>query len=62
MTEEFNFDACLDYKSGDLGGQIKDAAPDGIDVYFDNVGGEMLDMVLALMKAKGRIPVCGVLS
>ena len=62
MTEEFNFDACLDYKSGDLGGQIKDAAPDGIDVYFDNVGGEMLDMVLALMNAKGRIPVCGVLS
>ena len=62
VTEEFNFDACLDYKSGDLGGQIKDAAPDGIDVYFDNVGGEMLDMVLALMNAKGRIPVCGVLS
>ena len=62
VTEEFNFDACLDYKSGDLGGQIKDAAPNGIDVYFDNVGGEMLDMVLALMNAKGRIPVCGVLS
>ena len=62
VTEEFNFDACLDYKSGDLGGQIKDAAPDGIDVYFDNVGGEMLDMVLALMNAKGRIPVCGVVS
>jgi hypothetical protein len=62
VTEEFNFDACLDYKSSDLGGQIKDAAPDGIDVYFDNVGGEMLDIVLALMNAKGRIPVCGVLS
>jgi len=62
VTEEFNFDACLDYKSGDLGGQIKDAAPNGIDVYFDNVGGEILDMVLALMNAKGRIPVCGVLS
>ena len=62
VTEEFNFDACLDYKSGDLGGQIKDAAPDGIDIYFDNGGGEMLDMVLALMNAKGRIPVCGVLS
>ena len=43
-------------------GQIKDAAPNGSDVYFDNVGGEMLDMVLALMNAKGRIPVCGVLS
>ena len=62
VTEEFNFDACLDYKSGDLGGQIKDAAPNGIDVYCDNVGGEILDMVLALMNAKGRIPVCGVLS
>ncbi|MAF95993.1 MAG: NADP-dependent oxidoreductase [Rhodospirillaceae bacterium] len=62
VTEEFNFDACLDYKGGDLGRQIKDAAPDGIDVYFDNVGGEMLDTVLALMNAKGRIPVCGVLS
>ena len=62
VTEEFNFDACCDYKGDDLGSQIKDVAPDGIDVYFDNVGGEMLDTVLGLMNAKGRIPVCGVLS
>ncbi len=62
VTEEFNFDACVDYKGDDLGGRIEAAAPGGIDIYFDNVGGEMLDTVLPLMNAKGRIPVCGVLS
>lgn len=62
VTEEFGFDACVDYKAPDLQGQIKAAAPDGIDVYFDNVGGAVLDAALANMNKGGRIPVCGVLS
>ncbi len=61
-TEEFGFDACCDYKSGKLAEQLRIAAPDGIDVYFDNVGGEMLDTVLPLLNPYARIPVCGVLS
>jgi NADPH-dependent curcumin reductase CurA len=48
VVEELGFDACLDYKAGDLAGQLK-AAPKGVDVYFDNVGGEILDTVLGRM-------------
>jgi len=62
VTQEFGFDACCDYKAGDLASQLRAAAPDGIDVYFDNVGGEMLDTVLPLLNAHARVPVCGVLS
>lgn len=62
VTEEFGFDACCDYKSGDLGKQIADAASNGVDVYFDNVGAEMLDTVLPLLNKFARVPVCGVLS
>ncbi len=62
VTGEFGFDACCDYKAGDLAGQLRTAAPEGIDVYFDNVGGEMLDTILPLLNPYARIPVCGVLS
>jgi NADPH-dependent curcumin reductase CurA len=62
VVEDFGFDACVDYKAEDLEGQIKNAAPDGVDVYFDNVGGAVLDAALANMNRLGRIPVCGVLS
>ncbi len=62
VTEEFGFDACCDYKSGDLAEQIAAAASDGVDVYFDNVGAEMLDTVLPLLNKFARVPVCGVLS
>ena len=62
VTEEFGFDQCCDYKAGDLSGQLRAAAQGGIDVYFDNVGGETLDTVLPLMNRNGRLPVCGVLS
>ena len=62
VREEFGFDACCDYKRGRLAEQLSDAAGDGIDVYFDNVGGEMLDTVLALLNKHARVPVCGVLS
>ena len=62
VTEEFGFDACCDYKRGDLGKQIAAVATNGVDVYFDNVGGEMLDTILPLLNKFARVPVCGVLS
>jgi NADPH-dependent curcumin reductase CurA len=62
VTEEFGFDACCDYKSGDLVEQIAEAASDGVDIYFDNVGAEMLDSILPLLNKLARVPVCGVLS
>ena len=62
VVDAFGFDACADYKSGDLAAQIKAGAPDGVDVYYDNVGGAVLDAALANMNKYGRIPVCGVLS
>jgi NADPH-dependent curcumin reductase CurA len=62
VTEAFELDACCDYKADDLAGQIRDACPDGVDVYFDNVGGAVLDAALGNMNKYGRVPVCGVLS
>ena len=62
VTEELGFDACVDYKAGNLFADLKAAAPDGIDCYFDNVGGPVLDAVMAQMNAFGRIAVCGAIS
>jgi len=62
VVDEFGFDACIDYKAPDLAGQLRAAAPDGVDVYFDNVGGEILDIVMGQCNRLARIPVCGVLS
>lgn len=62
VTGEFRFDACCDYKRGGLADQIASAAPDGVDVYFDNVGGEMLDTIMTLLNPYARVPICGVLS
>jgi NADPH-dependent curcumin reductase CurA len=62
VVEELGFDACVDYKGGNLAAELKAACPDGIDVYFENVGGEILDTVLAQMNMFGRIPVCGLIS
>ncbi len=62
VTEELGFDACVDYKAGDLKAALKQAAPDGIDCYFDNVGGVVLDAVMARMNAFGRIAICGAIS
>jgi NADPH-dependent curcumin reductase CurA len=62
VTNELGFDACVDYKAGNLAGDLKAAAPKGIDVYFENVGGEILDAVLLQMNLFGRIPVCGLIS
>ena len=62
VVDELGFDACVDYKAGNLAADLKAAAPDGIDVYFENVGGEILDTVLLQMNTFGRIPVCGLIS
>lgn len=62
VTEELGFDACVDYKAGNLAAALGAACPDGIDVYFENVGGNILDTVLTLMNPFGRIPVCGLIS
>jgi NADPH-dependent curcumin reductase len=62
VVEELGFDACVDYKSGELATALKAAAPRGIDVYFENVGGEILDTVLLQMNTFGRIALCGLIS
>ncbi|MEL7099954.1 MAG: NADP-dependent oxidoreductase [Pseudomonadota bacterium] len=65
-TETFGFDACLDHRAystaKDLRAALKDAAPDGIDIYFENVGGKVLEAVMPLMNRFGRIPLCGMIS
>ena len=66
VTGEYGFDACIDYKAhpdlDTLSQALADAAPDGIDAYFDNVGGLLLDAVLGRMNPAGRIAVCGALT
>jgi NADPH-dependent curcumin reductase CurA len=59
---ELGFDACIDYKAQDVGKALKEAAPDGVDGYFENVGGEILDAVLPRMNAFGRIALCGLIA
>lgn len=60
--KEFGFDACVDYKNQDVRKGLKEACPDGIDIYFDNVGGEILDIVLTRINLKARIVICGAIS
>jgi len=62
LTSELGFDAAVDYKDGALFKALKTAAPDGIDVYFDNVGGDVLEACLPQMKNYGRIACCGAVS
>ncbi|HMN80417.1 MAG TPA: NADP-dependent oxidoreductase [Burkholderiaceae bacterium] len=62
VVDEFGFDACIDYKAGRLYDDLKAVTPDGIDGYFENVGGEVLDAVLRRMNAFGRIAVCGLIA
>jgi len=62
LTADFGFDAGLDYREGDLHRQLKAAAPDGIDVYFDNVGGDHLEAAIGSMNNYGRIAMCGSVS
>ena len=62
LTEELGFDAAFNYKDGELVKQLKQAAPEGIDVYFDNVGGDHLEAAIAAMRLFGRIIACGAIS
>lgn len=62
LTDELGLDAAVDYKAGNLAADLKAACPQGVDVYFENVGGEILDTVLPLMNTFGRIPLCGLIS
>jgi NADPH-dependent curcumin reductase CurA len=62
LVDDFGFDVAFNYKDGDLPGQLKAAAPDGIDVYFDNVGGDHLEAALSAMRVHGRIVACGAIS
>lgn len=62
VVENLGFDACIDHKADDFAQQLAAACPQGIDVYFENVGGKVLYAVLPLLNAFARIPVCGVVS
>ena len=62
VVKEFGFDACIDYKAGKLYEDLREATPKGIDGYFDNVGGVVLDNVLRRMNAFGRLAICGLIS
>jgi NADPH-dependent curcumin reductase CurA len=62
LTEEYGFDAAFNYKDGDVSRQLRAAAPDGIDVYFDNVGGDHLEAAIGSLNRDGRIAVCGMIS
>ena len=62
LTNELGFDAAIDYKNSDLKKELKQACPNGVDVYFDNVGGDILDLVLTQIAMKARIVICGAIS
>ena len=62
VVKELGFDACVDYKAGKLYEDLKAACPDGIDCYFENVGGEVLDTVFRLLNAFSRVALCGLIS
>ncbi|HET6435450.1 MAG TPA: NADP-dependent oxidoreductase [Xanthomonadaceae bacterium] len=61
-VEALGFDACLDHRAPDLASRLAAACPDGIDVYFENVGGDVLDAVLPLLNLHARMPVCGFIA
>lgn len=61
-VNELGFDACIDHKAPAMADHLVKASPDGIDVYFENVGGEVLDAVLPLLNTNARMPVCGLVS
>ncbi len=62
IHEELGFDAAINYRKGNLIESLKRECPKGIDIYFDNVGGEILDAALALINLRARIPLCGMIS
>ncbi len=62
VRDELGFDAAIDYKQGNLREQLREHTPDGVHVYFDNVGGETLDLVLARLARGARVAICGAIS
>ena len=62
LTDELGFDATIDYKQDDFAQQLEAAVPDGIDVYFENVGGAISDEVFKYLNRFARVPVCGAIS
>ncbi|MFX0541258.1 NADP-dependent oxidoreductase [Roseovarius sp. S4756] len=62
VVDNMGFDACIDYKADGFPDALKDAVPDGIDIYYENVGGAVFDAVLPLLNTSARIPVCGLIS
>lgn len=62
LTREAGFTAAIDYKSEDVGARLAELCPKGIDVYFDNVGGDILDLALARLAMRGRVVLCGAIS
>ncbi len=62
LVEEFGFDAAIDYRDGNVRKAVREHAPGGVDVYFDNVGGEILDDVLACLARGARVVICGAVS
>jgi NADPH-dependent curcumin reductase len=62
VVKELGFDACIDYKAGDVKAGLKEHCPKGVDIYFDNVGGDILDAVLTRINRSARIIICGAIS
>lgn len=62
IVEDLGFDAAFDYKAGPVSAQLREAAPDGIDVYVDNVGGDHLEAAIGSLRLHGRVAVCGMIS
>ena len=62
VVEELGFDACLSHRDPDLGTKLDQACPDGVDIYWENVGGPVFKAVMPLLNDFGRIPVCGIIS
>jgi NADPH-dependent curcumin reductase CurA len=62
VVRELGFDACIDYKREDVLARIGELCPKGVDVYFDNVGGPILDAALSRLAMRGRVVICGAIS
>ena len=62
LVEDYGYDVGIDYKGDDVNSRLKEACPDGVDVYFDNVGGELTDLVFRRLALKARIVICGQIS
>src|SRR5262247_3484626 len=62
VVADLGFDACIDYKAGPIEPALDKATPEGVDIYFDNVGGDILDAVMLRLNMNARVPVCGQIS